>query len=88
MSIISGDTINLVQAGITDPYNFAQMGIRMVEYELWEAKKHFKNPTEKTKQKLALISGTGMKILFETFGIGYNPLRLNEAFFDYFNANT
>lgn len=86
--MISGNTINLVQAGITDPYNFAQMGMQLIEYELYEAKKHFKNPTKKTIQKLAFISGTGMKILMETFNIGYSPERLNEAFFDYFNANT
>jgi len=86
--MISGNTINLVQAGITDPYNFAQLGMRMVEYELWEAKKHFKHPTDKTKEKLAFLSGTGMKVLFDTFNIGYSPLKLNEAFFDYFNANT
>ena len=86
--MISGNTINLVQAGITDPYNFAQMGMQLIEYELYEAKKHFKNPTEKSKQKLAFISGTGLKIIMETFNIGYSPERLNEAFFDYFNANT
>ena len=86
--MISGNTINLVQAGITDPYNFAQMGMQLIEYELYEAKKHFKNPTKKTQQKLAFISGTGLKIILETFNIGYSPMRLNEAFFDYFNANT
>ena len=34
--MISGNTINLVQAGITDPYNFAQMGMQLIEYELYE----------------------------------------------------
>ncbi len=86
--MISGNTINLVQAGITDPYNFAQMGMQLIEYELYEAKKHFKNPTKKTQQKLAFLSGTGLKLMMETFNIGYSPMRLNEAFFDYFNANT
>lgn len=86
--MISGNTINLVQAGITNPYNFAQMGMQMIKYELYEAKKHFKHPTKKTQQKLAFLSGTGLKIIMDTFNIGYSPERLNEAFFDYFNANT
>ena len=86
--MISGNTINLVQAGVTDPYNFAQMGMRMLEYHLWDARDHFKHPTKKSTEKLAFISGTGMKIILETFNIGYDYQRLNEAFFDYFNANT
>ena len=86
--MIENNTINLIQAGIVDPVNFHAMGMQMAKYHLWDAKTHFKNPTKKTKEKLAFISGTGMKILFDTFNIGYSPMRLNEAFFDYFNANT
>ena len=86
--MISGNTINLIQAGVTDPYNFATMGMQLLEYELYEANKHFKHPTKKTQEKLAFISGTGLKIIMETFNIGYSTERLNEAFFDYFDANT
>ena len=86
--MISGNTVNLVQAGIVDPFNFSSMGMQMVEYELYEAKKHFKHPTLKTTEKLAFISGTGMKIILETFNIGYDYQRLCEAFFDYFNSST
>ena len=86
--MVEHNTINLAQAGIIDPVSFNRMGMRMVEYSLFDAKAHFKNPTKKTKEKLAFISGTGMKIIMETFNIGYDHQRLCEAFFDYFNANT
>jgi hypothetical protein len=86
--MIESNTLNLVQAGITSPVNFSMMGMQMLKYHLWDAKSHFRHPTKKTKEKLAFISGTGMKIILETFNIAYDYQRLCEAFFDYFNCST
>ena len=86
--MVTYNTLNLVQAGIVDPVNFANMGMKMIKNFFNEAQEHFEHPTKKTAEKLAFISGTGMKIILETFHIAYDYQRLCEAFFEYFDCST
>lgn len=86
--MVENNTINLLEAGINSPVAWNKMGQRMVESFLFEARAHFSKPTSSTMEKIAFLSGTGMKVIFETFHLPYDYIRFTEAFYNYFNINT